>query len=133
MANRLAEIERVGDWAERFCAQNALPLAVINGLRISLDEVLSNIVSYAYADQAEHEIELRIAYAPGILTVEIEDDGIPFDITQMRAPERGAALMDREVGGLGIEFLKALNDEVTYQRLGNRNRLVLRKNVGETS
>lgn len=131
--NRLAEIGRLGDWAEGFCARHALPPAVVNGLRVSLDEVLSNIISYAYDDDATHEIAVRLALADGMLSVEIEDDGVPFDWTQARGADRTAPLMDREVGGLGIEFLKALNDSVVYRRGDGRNFLVLTKKVTETS
>ena len=133
IANRLAEIDKAGEWAERFCSSHGLPAEARTGLRISLDEALSNIISYAYDDGREHEIALRLTYAEGTLALMVEDDGVPFDPTQAPVAERGGSVMEREVGGLGIEFLKNLNDQVAYERVDGRNRLVLKKNVTETT
>jgi len=59
----------------------------------------------------------------------IEDDGAPFNPLTVPLPDTGADLSKRAIGGLGIRFIRALNDEVRYERAGNRNRLSLRRNL----
>jgi anti-sigma regulatory factor (Ser/Thr protein kinase) len=129
IANRLSEIERVADWVDRFSDAHRLPPEVLSGLHVSLDEVLSNIISYAYADGGEHEILVRLALGDGLLTAEIEDDGLPFDPLGVPPPDQSPELSERRIGGLGVHFLKALNDDIAYERVGNKNRLRLCKGV----
>jgi serine/threonine-protein kinase RsbW len=59
----------------------------------------------------------------------IEDDGAPFDPLSVPLADFEPDLLKRAVGGLGIRFIRALNDEVCYERVENRNRLTLRRNL----
>jgi len=59
------------------------------------------------------------------LETTIEDDGVAFDPLQAPAPDIGAALADRAVGGLGIHFVKNLMSSVDYERVGGHNRITL--------
>jgi serine/threonine-protein kinase RsbW len=129
IANRLAEFESVRQWVERFGAAHALPVPVLTSLLVSFDEVLSNIISYGYRDGGAHEIRLSIALEGGAVVAEVEDDGIPYDPLGAPQPELSGGIGERPVGGLGIHFVRALNDEVAYERRGNRNRLSFSKRV----
>jgi serine/threonine-protein kinase RsbW len=129
IANRLAELESVRQWVERFGAAHALPVPVLTSLLVSFDEVLSNVISYAYRDGGTHEIRLSIALEGGAVVAEIEDDGIPYDPLGAPQPELTGGIGERPVGGLGIHFVRTLNDEVAYERRGNRNRLSFSKRL----
>src|SRR5262245_37223190 len=56
IVNRLQEIPKIADMVEQFGAEHGVPGPVINDLNIALDEVLSNIVSYAYDAAKQGEI-----------------------------------------------------------------------------
>jgi anti-sigma regulatory factor (Ser/Thr protein kinase) len=127
IANRPEEIERVRVWAGEFGHKYNLPRSVLDGLQISLDEVLANIIAYGYSDRAEHEILLRLAMVEETLIAEIEDDALPFDPTAAPAPNLSGDLEGREVGGLGIYFVRSLNDRIIYERVRGKNRLRLEK------
>ena len=129
ITNERAELARVKEGVDRFAAAHGLPATVLDDLQVSLDEVLSNIISYAYADTATHEIVIQLRIADGALHAVIEDDGAPFDPLTVRLADVETDLSKRAVGGLGIRFIRALNDEVRYERAGNRNRLSLRRNL----
>ena len=45
------------------------------------------------------------------------------------APDTSAPLRERRIGGVGLHFVKNLMSEVSYNRIGDRNRLVLRKKL----
>ena len=64
---------------------------------------------------------------PDALQAEVEDDGRPFDPLTVAPPDRTAPLAERKIGGLGIHFVRNLMSDVAYQRIGDRNRLVLTK------
>lgn len=123
------ELARVREGVDRFAAAHGVPSTVLADLQVSLDEVLSNIIAYGCADAATHEIVIHLRIADGALHAVIEDDGAPFDPLAVPLADVETDLSKRAVGGLGIRFIRALNDEVRYERAGNRNRLSLRRNL----
>ena len=95
-------------------------------LNISLDELITNIVSYGYGDTDEHEIHVTLTERNGSLVTVLEDDGTAFDpFTSAPEPDLDASVAERRIGGLGVYFVKTLMDEATYERLDNRNRITL--------
>ena len=133
ITNERVELARVKEGVDRFAAAHGLPSTVLADLQVSLDEVLSNIISYGYADTATHDIVIQLRIADGALHAVIEDDGAPFDPLMVPLADVETDLAKRAVGGLGIRFIRALNDEVRYERAGNRNRLSLRRNLAPPS
>lgn len=110
---------------EAFCIKNAIPPATSNLMNLALDEVLSNIVKYAYNAGRHGSIDVELGYAHGRLTAIVEDTGIPFDPLKFRRPDNVGPLSERKQGGLGILFVKRLVDSVLYDRTGGRNKLTL--------
>jgi anti-sigma regulatory factor (Ser/Thr protein kinase) len=129
IANQLAELESVRQWVEQFGAAHALPVPVLTSLLVSFDEVLNNIISYGYRDGEAHEIRLSIALEGGAVVAEVEDDGTPYDPLGAPQPALGGGINERRVGGLGIHFVRTLNDAVAYERRGNTNQLRFSKRV----
>lgn len=129
IANRLAELERVRLWVEQFGAAHALPGPVLTSLLVSFDEVLNNIISYGYSDERVHEILVSVALRGDAVVAEVEDDGIAYDPLGAPPPDLSGGLGERSPGGLGVHFVKMLNDEVAYERRGDRNRLKFSKRM----
>lgn len=127
IVNRRAEFARVTTLVDQLGVEHRLPQGVIADVCIALDEILTNIVDYGYTDDAEHEIRITLQVLDNSLEALIEDDGVPFNPLTSAAPDLGAPLQPRRVGGVGIHFVRKLMDEVAYDRVGDRNRLVLRK------
>lgn len=125
-----AGIQRISGIVDELAATHGLPEDVLADIQVALDEVLSNIIGYAYPEGGVHEIRVRVRLDEEMLTAEIEDEGIPFNPLEAARPDLTAGLKDRRVGGLGIHFVRELMDEVEYERLGPCNRLVLRKRRG---
>ena len=90
---------------------------------VVFDELLNNTISYAFRDDAEHEIDIRAERAGNRLTVTISDDGIPFNPLGTQTPDTRLSLEEREVGGLGIHLVRNMVDDISYQR--GINRIVL--------
>ena len=117
---------------EKFAVDERLPLSLVGSLSLVIEEVVCNLVSHAYEDDAEHEIELRLAVEGDVLTLEVEDDGRDFDPCAVPAPDLGAPLPRRPVGGLGIPLIRRLMDEMRHERRRGRNLLTLTKRIPET-
>lgn len=127
--NRREELPRVVDAIDRFSAEHRLSEEVVGALQVALDEILTNIVDYGYTEGTDHDILIRLRVIDNVLEATIEDDGVPFNPLDNQAPDVHAPLNQRRVGGLGIHFVKSLMSEIIYNRVGDRNLLVLRKNL----
>jgi sigma-B regulation protein RsbU (phosphoserine phosphatase) len=93
------------------------------------DELLSNIISYAYQDDLEHDIEIKWELSGDRLTMMITDDGIPFNPFGSEAPDTSLSLEERDVGGLGVHLVKSVMDKVSYQRRIDKNVVTLTKRI----
>ncbi len=85
------------------------------GLLIAIEEAFVNVCHYAYPD-GRGEVELACYCTGDSLVVEITDRGLPFDILSLPDPDTKGAIMEREIGGLGVHFIRKMSDEVTYRR-----------------
>src|SRR5262249_51957977 len=95
----------------------------VHRLSLALDEVLTNVVAYAFADGLRHEIEVAIEIRDDDIAATVSDDGAPFDPFSQPPPDTHATIEDRRIGGLGIHLLRSLTHAVEYRREGGRNRL----------
>jgi sigma-B regulation protein RsbU (phosphoserine phosphatase) len=130
--NRISEIPRVNDALNAFLGQHGLPRAVSGKVNVILDELLTNIVSYAYRDEAEHEISIRAELSESLLRLTIDDDGVPFNPFLEAAPDTSLAMDEREAGGLGIHLVRSMVDEVSYQRRIDGNSVTLATRLDRT-
>jgi serine/threonine-protein kinase RsbW len=129
IGNAIGELEKVAAFVDRFGANQRIPQSAVNDLNICLDELLNNTISYGYDDRGMHNITLTLRLVGDLLTVELQDDGKPFDPTKVDTKVPEGTLQSRKVGGLGIYFVKALVDEVEYTRAGQLNVLTLKKRM----
>lgn len=129
IGNAIGELEQVAAFVDRFGQDRRIPQSVANDLNVCLDELLNNTISYGYDDRGEHSITLILRFTSDLLTIEIQDDGKPFDPTKVDAKVPEGTLQSRKVGGLGIYFVRTLVDEMEYRRVGQLNVLTLRKRM----
>ena len=125
IGNRLDELGRATAWLEAFASAEALPAETRYALDVGLNEAVTNVISYAYPDAAEHRILLRLERVGDAVSLEVEDDGAPFDPLQQAPPAPPTTLADAPIGGLGIHLIRSMFDECRYRRENGRNRLTL--------
>jgi sigma-B regulation protein RsbU (phosphoserine phosphatase) len=123
--NELPEINTVNEKFETFAEEFDIPRSVAMKFNIVFDELLSNVISYAYRDAEEHNIEIRMERVGKRLTVTITDDGVPFNPLNAETPDTDLSVADREIGGMGIHLVRNLVDDVSYQRRIDKNVLTL--------
>jgi serine/threonine-protein kinase RsbW len=127
IANRISEMTRVAELVDSFGADHKLSNEVIVALNVSLDEVLNNIISYAYDDAGDHDIVVRLELRGGHVEVVVEDDGKPFNPLLVAAPDLAA--QPRLVGGVGLHFVRKLTDHLEYARREGINELRFMKKL----
>jgi anti-sigma regulatory factor (Ser/Thr protein kinase) len=129
--NELSEIERMARLVDDFGRRHRFNAETTHDLKVALDEILTNIISYAYADAGEKPIVTRLSLDQGRLTVELEDDGRAFNPLQVPEPDTKQLLEERPIGGLGIHLVRKLVDALEYRRQNDRNILVMKLKVKE--
>jgi anti-sigma regulatory factor (Ser/Thr protein kinase) len=127
--NQLSELAAARQALTRFGRQHDVPDRVLHDLNLTLEEILTNIISYGYTDSVEHEITVRLSVQSGEMRVDVEDDGQPFDPLEAPKPDTTKPLEERAVGGMGIHLARKLTDGLEYQRHEGKNLLVLRKRL----
>jgi anti-sigma regulatory factor (Ser/Thr protein kinase) len=125
----MTEIGRFATAVEEFVEANELPMKLGFELNVVLDEILTNIIKYGYDTLGVRSIHVEMTLAEGLLTLTVEDDAKAFNPLDRPDPNVDAPLEEREVGGLGIYFVKKLMDTVEYERRGEHNVLMLKKRV----
>lgn len=129
LLNRLDEIPRLTQVVGAFAAAHHLSDDVVFALTLSLDEIVTNVVSHAYDDANEHAIDVRLRFANGAVQARVEDDGRAFNPLDVPPPDLDTPLEQRPVGGLGLHLVRSTMDTVEYSRVGDRNVLTLTRRV----
>ena len=119
-----AGIGQAADALCAWCERQGLAVAARDRLLTVLDEVLSNIARHGLGGQAG-SIEIQVACRGGVLEARVLDEAGPFNPLLMPAPDTTRSLDERAPGGLGIALVRALSDDVRYERAGDRNQLTM--------
>ena len=117
-------IEFVEEAADRFGLEPSKKI----GLLVAVEEAYVNVCHYAYPDTTG-AIAISCSADNQHVVVELADAGQPFDLLSLPAPDITADIMDREIGGLGVHFIRTLTDDVSYRREDGQNilRMVLHR------
>jgi anti-sigma regulatory factor (Ser/Thr protein kinase) len=127
--SELSDITRLAGQVEMFGVRNDVPELAIAHINLALDELLTNSMSHGVVDPASHRIQVTLRLEDGRLLVEVLDNGKPFAPFERADPDLTRSLEEREIGGLGIFFVRKLMDHVDYQHVNGQNRVTLIKNT----
>lgn len=97
-------------------------------LRLAVDEIATNIITYGYEEAGRQgDVTMKADIDDKTLTIAIEDSAASFDPFQKLAQEEEKVYLpieQRPVGGLGVYLAIQGVDKFLYERIGNRNRNV---------
>ena len=127
--NEVEELDKLAALVEEVAAELNLDPELEMNLNLALEEVVSNVILYAYPQKMGENIIIKASSDDNILVFTITDKGDEFDPTKLEDADITLAAEDREIGGLGIFIVKNIMNEVTYQRLDGKNILTLKKNI----
>jgi anti-sigma regulatory factor (Ser/Thr protein kinase) len=127
LQNNLDELERLNQLVEEFGEAQGLHVEEQYAIYLCLEEIVTNIINYAWPEGGQHEIQVALQVNEQQISVQISDDGMPFDPTQMAEPDTNKPAAERQIGGLGIHLVRQTMQQMEYQRDGDKNVLTLRK------
>ena len=119
------EIDRLKPFITETATQAGLASKEVKRLRAAVEEAVANVINYSGATA----LTLRAEQADGQFIVTIDDDGSPFDPTQVSATDLSIAPDQRPPGGMGLHMIQRMTDRQSYQRSEGHNILKLFKNI----
>ena len=123
------QLELIPAAVEEFAERDNWPPDLVFKLNLVLEELGVNIVNYS---GATGDIEISLASNSERVTVEISDNGRPFNpLLDQDTPDVSAPLGDRPIGGLGIHLVRSMMDEMRYSREDGKNKLAITKRKSE--
>ncbi len=121
---------KIRDFAVKYGEKFGFNMRQINGFKLSVDEICTNIIRYAYKSFHEQgNIEIEIEKNDDQVITRIIDYGEAFDYSQVRDPDLDTYIKQKRKGGFGIFLVRQLNERVEYQRVNNTNILTLYNSV----
>ena len=127
--NKISELEKVAQFVEEIGEELGLNMELQMNLNLVMEEMVSNVIFYAYPEGEDAEIELLAKSDGKELTFVLSDQGKEFDPTAKEDADLDVNPAERELGGMGIFIVKNIMNKVTYQRLEGRNLLTMTKGI----
>ena len=131
LKNRISELARVHQFVSEIAEELHLDAELCMNLTLVLEEMVTNVISYAYPADTVADIELSAESDGRQLTFVLSDQGKAFDPTQAETPDFDISPVDRRIGGMGIYIVRNIMNQVTYQRLEGRNLLTMTKDINK--
>jgi serine/threonine-protein kinase RsbW len=120
------ELDRITGAIEVLGEESGWSPDLVYKINLVLEELTLNIMNYGYTDEAVHLIEVSVKTEDSRITIEIVDDGRPFNpIADAPMPDLEGPMMDRRIGGWGVHIVRTIMDDVSYVRVDNKNRMKL--------
>lgn len=128
---RAEELDTITAAVEEFGDAEKWPPDLVFRINLVLEELGLNIINHGRTDDLG-EIEITLTSGPESITIEIVDNGRPFDpLKDAPEPDLDSSVKDRAVGGLGVYLVRTMMDSLHYRRDGGRNHVTLVKELAK--
>jgi len=129
LSNDVAEVGALGDFVKSLAARLSLAPKPAHDLRLAVEEIVVNVMNYAYPEGAEGKVQVDARADREVLRILVSDEGVPFDPTAAARADTSLSVEDRPIGGLGILLARGMVDSINYERTEGRNVLTLKKKL----
>lgn len=113
---------------EKFFEENNIS-SISMPMTLILEELYTNTITHGASDGRDIFIEVNLGIDKNELVMTYKDNGIPFNVLELPEPDLTASIENREVGGLGVYYVKTLTDSVEYEYLEKQNVLKMKKKL----
>ncbi len=128
----MRQVQHVGEAVRCLCSQLSLTGAKPSSVELAVVEAVNNSIEHAYQSQSGNSVDVAFEYDADCLNIRIKDYGMPMPkvvagrlSTDVSMPKPSDDLDGLPVSGWGMELLKSVCDEVTYNRNKSCNTLSL--------
>ena len=107
----------------------SLPLGLsearLSDAELCVDELVTNVVRYAWPDGGAHEVAVHVERSRSDVEITVEDDGRPFDPSTAPVAPPARSLEEAVPGGRGLMLVRAIAPRLRYERREDRNRVTV--------
>ena len=128
LTNNISDLNILVTKLEQFFQENNAP-SISMPMTLVLEELFTNTITHGASDGREVFIEVNLGIDKNELVITYKDNGIPFNVLELPDPDLTASIENREVGGLGVHYVKTLTDSVEYEYVGKQNVLKMKKKL----
>lgn len=127
--NQLAEIPAVQESFKTFVEECQLGVEQQRQWAILIDEILTNIISYAYKDTKIHVIQIGFKHQGNHMVLTFQDDGEIFNPIEYEEVASRESFHPPLAGGLGIRLIRHFAEQIFYERKNKYNILRVSKSL----
>ncbi len=128
--NEVSEISKVLEFVSAKSEKLPLSSKDKNQVEIAIDEIISNIVHYAYGE-GKGKATVKLESNDSEMTIIVEDSGVPYNPLEKEDPDTTLSAEERGIGGYGIFIVKKVMDDLEYEYKDGKNILTMRKKFSE--
>ena len=92
---------------------------------VILEELVTNVIKYGSVEAGQECCLIELLREGNQITIRFSDQGNPFNPLTRDEVDTDKPIEEREIGGLGIHFIKKLTDTQSYEYKDGKNVLTL--------
>jgi len=134
VTSELANLANIGVFVSERARLSGMSEKQVFQVQMAVDEACTNAMVHAYQGDPEGEVRVCCYLEGNEFVVEVVDQGQVFDATAVPEPDLGKPIEDRDIGGLGLFFMRKLMDSVVFATPSEGgNQVIMRKRIGGRS
>lgn len=126
--SEIEQIDNVLDFINKSLEENGADKKSISEIDVSIDEIFSNIVKFAYSPNIG-DVSFYLLFRQNKIIIRITDSGKHFDPLSTDNPKLRDYKETNKIGGLGIYLVKQTMDDVQYSYIDKKNILTIIKTI----
>ena len=128
LTKNISDLNMLVNRLELFFEENNIS-SISMPMTLILEELYTNSITHGASDGREVFIEVNLDIVKDELIMIYKDNGIPFNVLDLPEPDLTGSVETREVGGLGVHYIKTLTDTVEYEYEEKQNVLKMKKKL----
>ena len=130
---KIENLSEVMDFMDGFLSGLIDSEKIKDQICVSVEELFTNIVSYAYPDESDGKVVIScmvlVESGTRMLQISLKDWGIPYNPLKKPEPDFDIPFENRAIGGLGIHMVRKLMDGMEYCYTDGCNEIRIQKTL----
>jgi len=130
VASSFDELANIRDFIYEQAMEFGFPNETTQKIVLAVDEACTNLIKYGYFQNPDHTIKIEIEHDKNAFIIKILDTSNPFNPKERPDTDVKSYIRQMLKGGLGIQIIKLVIDEIDYIPASinnNENLLILKK------
>lgn len=123
----LETLPQILSWVQQILSRSLLSKKAALHFELAMEEAIVNVIMHTYR-QLGGKLEIQALLTEKILAFTLIDEGDAYD--PLSAPLKPEVPIEEMMeGGLGVKLMRTYCDGLSYERVGQRNVLILSKQI----